>query len=140
MEPADSTMEEKEIRSTFSMRKVLVPVLIGLIAAGYLLWRDLGKERYERALDGTGNMVWVDSNANGLPDLSDPDEFREVAEGAGEYRKMSTMEVLGTINWTDRARSGCYWQSWPRPSATSVTSTGCACYPMVIWIGDNHTM
>lgn len=106
MEPAVSTMEEKEIRSTFSMRKVLVPVLIGLIAAGYLLWRDLGKERYERALDGTGNMVWVDSNANGLPDLSDPDEFHAVAPGTGDYRKMSTMEVLGTINWT---RQSTFW-------------------------------
>lgn len=100
MEPINSTLEEKEIRSKFRVRKVLVPVLIGLMAAGFLLWRDLGKERFERATDGTGDHEWVDRNHNSIPDLSDPDEFDQVALGHGNYRKMSTMEVLGTINWT----------------------------------------
>lgn len=97
---AATTDEEQDFRSRFRLRRVLIPVLIGMLAAGWLLWRDLGKERFEKALDGKGDHVWVDSNHNHLADLSDPADFEAVEPGTGAYRKMTTMEVLGTINWT----------------------------------------
>jgi len=95
-----STEEEQDFRKKFSLRRVMIPVVIGMLAAGWLLWHDLSKERFERAPDGNGEYNWVDANKNGLPDLSDAVEFTEVAPGTGTYRKMTAVEVLGSINWT----------------------------------------
>jgi uncharacterized membrane protein YbhN (UPF0104 family) len=92
--------DEQDIRQRFRMRKVLVPVLIGMLAAGWLLWRDLGKERFERALNGGGTYSWVDANKNNIPDLADPKEFVAVQDGSGEYRRLTTRDILRTIDWT----------------------------------------
>jgi hypothetical protein len=100
MESEQSAIQEQDLRKSFSMRKVLVPVLIGFIAAGYLLWRDLSKERFERAVNGNGDHARVDTNENRIPDLGNAAEFTPVAPGTGTYRKMTTMEVLGSISWT----------------------------------------
>ncbi|MFN9326099.1 MAG: YbhN family protein, partial [Flavobacteriales bacterium] len=92
--------DEQDIRRSFRMRKVLLPVLIGMLAAGWLLWRDLGKERFERALKGGGTYAWVDVNKNKIPDLADPAEFVAVESGSGEYRRLTTRDILRTIDWT----------------------------------------
>jgi uncharacterized membrane protein YbhN (UPF0104 family) len=92
--------DEQDIRRSFRMRKVLLPVLIGMLAAGWLLWRDLGKERFERALKGGGTYSWVDVNKNKIPDLADPAEFVAVESGSGEYRRLTTRDILRTIDWT----------------------------------------
>ncbi|HQV76605.1 MAG: flippase-like domain-containing protein [Flavobacteriales bacterium] len=95
-----STEDEQDFRKKFSLRRVMIPVVIGLLAAGWLLWHDLSKVRYERAPDGRGEYTWVDANKNGIPDVSNAAEFTEVAPGTGIYRKMTAVEVLGSINWT----------------------------------------
>lgn len=95
-----SPEEEQDFRKKFSLRRVMIPVVIGMLAAGWLLWHDLSKVRYERAPDGHGEYNWVDANKNGIPDVSDAAEFSEVSPGTGTYRKMNAMEVLGSINWT----------------------------------------
>lgn len=95
-----STEEEQDFRKKFSLRRVMIPVVIGMLAAGWLLWHDLSKVRYERAPDGNGEYTWVDANKNGIPDVSDAAEFTEVEPGTGTYRKMTAVQVLGSINWT----------------------------------------
>jgi hypothetical protein len=97
---ATTTEEEKDFKSRFRLSRVLIPVLIGMLAAAWLLYRDLSKERFEVALDGKGDHAWVDRNNNHLADLSDAAEFVPVEAGTGGYRKMTTVEVLGTIDWT----------------------------------------
>jgi glycosyltransferase 2 family protein len=92
--------KEKEIRSSFRMRRVLLPVLIGMIAAAWLLWRDLGKERFEQVLDGPGDYRWVGAADGGMPDLGNPEEFEYVTDGTGQYRRMTTSQVLRSIEWT----------------------------------------
>ena len=53
----DTTAEkEKQFRKNLSMRKILVPILIGLCAAGWLLHRDMSKVRFEPAADGRGGL------------------------------------------------------------------------------------
>jgi uncharacterized membrane protein YbhN (UPF0104 family) len=91
---------EQDFRSTFRLRRVLIPILIGIVAAGWLLWRDLAKERYELLGDGLGDHAWHDTNGNGIVDAADPAEFTAVAEGQGNYRRMTARETLGSINWT----------------------------------------
>jgi uncharacterized protein (TIRG00374 family) len=71
-----------------------------MIAAGWLLWRDLGKERFEHVGAGKGQFTWTDTNKNGIIDLSDPAEFEVASEGTGTYRRMTARETLGSIEWT----------------------------------------
>lgn len=91
---------EKEFRSSFRMRRVLLPVLIGMIAAGWLLWRDLSKVRFELATDGQGEYAWIGSKDGSMPDLTNEDEFVLAEDGRGSYRRMTATEVLGSIEWT----------------------------------------
>lgn len=82
------------------MRRVLLPVLIGMIAAGWLLWRDLSKVRYELVTDGPGEYAWIGSQDGTMPDLTNEDEFVLAEDGRGSYRRMTATEVLGSIEWT----------------------------------------
>ena len=55
------------------MRKLLLPVLLGLLAAGWLLYRrDLQKVRFEEAADERGRLHLGGPQRNNLPDLGDP--------------------------------------------------------------------
>lgn len=91
---------EQDFRSTFRLRKVLIPILIGVVAAGWLLWRDLAKVRYEQVGAGRGDHAWHDANGNGIVDVSDAAEFTDVGAGRGDYRRMTARETLGSIQWT----------------------------------------
>lgn len=91
---------EQDFRSTFRLRRILIPVLIGAVAAAWLLWRDLAKERFERVGLGKGDHAWVDANGNGIADIADAAEFTAVGDGRGEYRRMTASETLRSVNWT----------------------------------------
>ncbi|MBL7962757.1 MAG: flippase-like domain-containing protein [Flavobacteriales bacterium] len=99
-EEAPVVQQEKEFRRTMRLRRILLPVLLGLVAAVWLLYRDLGRERYEEAPHGNGDHTWVDANHNHLPDLGDPAEFKPVEPGTGHYRRITAREALGSIDWT----------------------------------------
>ena len=102
MEEPRATADEQEqrFRRDLRMRKLLLPVLLGLLAAGWLLYRDLQKVRFEEAAEERGGYTWVDRNGNNLPDLGDPAEFVATEDGSGKYRRMTAREVLGSIDWT----------------------------------------
>lgn len=99
---ADQPIERKEraFRSNFRLRKVLLPVLIGMLAAGWLLWRDLSKVRFERVAEGPGDYAWVGGTKNGLPNLKDATQFVEVSDGSGQYKRMTQREMLKQVEWT----------------------------------------
>lgn len=94
-----ATDQEQDLRNKLSLRKVLIPVVIGLLAAAWLLWRDLGKERFERVGAGLGDFVWVDANGNHIADLTNAAEFKEVGAGHGDFKRMTATETLRTIDW-----------------------------------------
>ena len=97
----DTTAEkEKQFRKNLSMRKILVPILIGLCAAGWLLHRDMSKVRFEPATDGRGGFEWVDSNGDRITDFGDPKEFVATTDGSGAYRQVTASEVLARVDWT----------------------------------------
>jgi hypothetical protein len=91
---------ERDFREQFRLRRVLIPVLIGLLAAGWLIWRDLSKARFERVGEGQGDYTWHDANGNRMADLGDAQEFTAVSQGLGEYRRMTAGETLRTIQWS----------------------------------------
>lgn len=95
-----ATDQEQDLRNKLGLRKVLIPVVIGLLAAAWLLWRDLGKERFERVGAGLGDFAWVDANGNHIADLTNAAEFKEVGTGHGDFKRMTATETLRTIDWT----------------------------------------
>jgi uncharacterized membrane protein YbhN (UPF0104 family) len=89
---------EKEFRNSLSFRKVIVPVLIGALVAGGLLYKDISAERFEESVGG--NYVWVDTDKNGEIDLNDAAEFIPVQPGTGKYAVRTYGDILEDINWT----------------------------------------
>lgn len=90
---------EQRIRAFLGGRRVLIPVLLGMVAAAWLLYRDLRKPRFELATDGQGDHAWIDVNADRMADLGDPAEFKPVPAGTGTHRRVSTGEVLRSVDW-----------------------------------------
>lgn len=76
----------------------MIPVIIGLAVATYLLISNLNEVRFEKVIIGTGQYEWVDQNIGEAPDLSNPEEFRE--SPAGQYRKITYREIIRDIDWT----------------------------------------
>jgi glycosyltransferase 2 family protein len=92
----------RDLRRTFSARRVLLPVVLGLVAAAWLLYNDLGRARFSQVADGTGTYTWVDANGDGEAGLGDPAEFTPAA-GTGNYRKQTALDLLRDIEWTWRS-------------------------------------
>ncbi|MBP6697000.1 MAG: hypothetical protein KA175_05245, partial [Flavobacteriales bacterium] len=92
--------KEKAFRSGFSRRRILLPILIGLLAAGWLLVRDLRAPRFEPAPDGHGGFTWNDANGNGIVDPSDPADFSSTADGSGDFRRLTARDALTSVEWT----------------------------------------
>ena len=92
--------QEQEFRSKFRLGRVMIPVVIGLLASAWLLWRDLGKVRYEHVGPGKGDHAWTDANGNRIADLAEAAEFTPTAPGQGAYKRMTARETLRTVDWT----------------------------------------
>jgi uncharacterized protein (TIRG00374 family) len=92
----------KELTRKLSIRKILLPVLLGLLVAGYMLYNNVTEIRFE-AFEG-GSYVWQDTNEDGVAQLNDATEFVVVEQGTGAYQKISYKDVLSRINW--------HWHAW----------------------------
>lgn len=88
-----SNTSEAEIRGELSMRKLILPVVLGLLAAGWLMWRTLDEVKYVQVTDNSGQWEWVDTNANNRVDTGDPSEFVVTENGA--YVRKTSWQLLG---------------------------------------------
>lgn len=91
-------MEEKELYKRLSWRRVLIPIIIGLGAAAWLLVVNLGEERFEPVNDQSGLYEWVDGNGNGEYDWNDPGDF--APDPNGNFIKVTNLDILSEVNWT----------------------------------------
>jgi len=80
----------------FQFKRIIIPIIIGLGVATFLLYRNLNAERYQKSDAPNADYVWHDSNGNGFPDKN---EFIKVEEGHGNYTKMTYKDVLANIKW-----------------------------------------
>ncbi|MCH2215001.1 MAG: flippase-like domain-containing protein [Flavobacteriales bacterium] len=93
--------EENDIVKKLSVRKIILPVLLGIGVAALLLYLNLNDTRYEEALDGScANYVWQDANGNKIPDYSDDAEFTLVPDCEGDYVLRTYRDTLRDIQWT----------------------------------------
>lgn len=88
--------EEGEVRRSFNVWRTLLPIALGLLAVGFLLWSELRNAGFEQVMDGTGDHAWVDADGDGVVDLGNAAEFVPAAHG--NYRLMTGMERLGSIH------------------------------------------
>lgn len=94
--PAEQTDNVEEIKRSLSIQKLIVPVLIGALVAGAMLYNDISKVRFEANPDGP--FEWVDANGNGQVDLDDSTEFLPVDAG-GSYSRLAYSDLLRKIDW-----------------------------------------
>lgn len=92
---------ESDITDKLGLKRIMIPVVIGLAVATYLLVSNLNEVRFEEVSTGTGQYTWVDSDADGEVALDDEEEF--VEDPDGNYIRVTYREILGNIDWT--------WQS-----------------------------
>lgn len=79
--------------------RVWIPLLIGLVVSGYLLYSNLSEVRFvEVNADEIGTHIWQDSNNNGVVEHWLEDEF--VPNEKGNFRKQSLSDILQEINWS----------------------------------------
>lgn len=81
------------------MRRVMIPVIIGLLAAGFMLYRSLTEVRYEPVENGA--YEWIDSGQK--LDPKDEAQFELVTKGPGAYDRITYRETLRKIDWTGTA-------------------------------------
>lgn len=92
--------EETDITKSLNWRKIIVPVLLGLVAAGYLLIHNLNKERFVMVGENRGNYVWLDKDSSGVPDLEDGTEFSITDANQGDYIRKTSLDMLSELHWT----------------------------------------
>lgn len=86
-----------EILNQLKPSRIIIPILIGLGVASYMLYSALSEEKFEQVITGTGEYVWNDDNNN---ELKEKNEFVFKGEGEGNYIRITYRETLKTINWT----------------------------------------
>src|SRR5690606_16227257 len=90
--------QENDIKKQFNKTRIIIPVLLGLLVSGLLLFINLSEVRYEKVTAGQGIYEWVDANRDGLIQFSDNNEF-QLAEN-GDYQRVTYKELLQEVNWT----------------------------------------
>ena len=87
----------QDVLRFFSVKRIAIPVIIGLGVATYMLISSLTEPKFIEANDNKGEFEWVDENEN---QIQESEEFVKVPIGQGKYKKLTYKEVLASINWT----------------------------------------
>lgn len=93
-----SQTTESSITKQFSLKRVIIPILLGLLVTSYLLYNNLKQVRFEKVATGTGEYAWVDGNNDGKINTKNEADF--VAQANGDYNKITYRETLNKIQWT----------------------------------------
>ncbi len=89
------TYEEDRIAKKLNVRRIMIPILLGLAAASYLLISNLTETHFQKVGEEAGTHRWVDQNDNGKVDQQNAAEF--VLDKEGEYRKRSYQEIIFSL-------------------------------------------
>ena len=90
-------LQAKDILKTFRMRRIMLPVIIGLGVTAFLIISGFSKPIFLKSEVGKGDYVWQDKNHDGH---QQEDEYVQVEEGKGDYIRVTYMDTIKSINWT----------------------------------------
>ncbi|MEY3200051.1 MAG: hypothetical protein RJA13_2009, partial [Bacteroidota bacterium] len=93
--------EPSIIQKSFKGWKIWMAIALGLLVAGWMVYRSISEVHFLAVEKGHGNYAWVDFNKNGSVDLGNSKEFYLSADG--EYRKQKLSDVLLAITWTNQS-------------------------------------
>lgn len=91
-------VQETDISKKFSWRNILIPVILGLGAATWLLIHNLSTERFVLVEPGSGSYIWQDSDGDGKVNTENAEEF--APRQGGDYALRTSMDVLSELRWT----------------------------------------
>ncbi|MGB0167212.1 MAG: lysylphosphatidylglycerol synthase transmembrane domain-containing protein [Luteibaculum sp.] len=90
--------QEAQIRKKFSLKRILIPVLIGVFVAGWMLYNNLNEATF--AYQVGGEYVWIDANGNDIVDHHNPADFRLAQPGEeGTYQLANNREILANTTF-----------------------------------------
>lgn len=81
----------------FSGWKILLPVVIGLTIASWMIYRSVNQTTFIQVEQGSGGYKWVDANQNGKIDFHNSSEFLAVPKG--NYNLETVSSVIRSIHW-----------------------------------------
>src|ERR1039458_5438200 len=88
-------LQPKDILKTFRMRRIMLPIIIGLGVTAWLIISNLTKPIFIKSEPGKGQYEWVDKNHDKHPQI---DEF--IPAENGDYVKVTYKDTITSINWT----------------------------------------
>ena len=89
---------DKDIQKEFGLRKVLIPILIGLFVSGFLLYNNLNQNRFEYVGEGLGNYALSALISSEEVDFTNAEHF--VNQANGSYEKLSYSDILSRVKIT----------------------------------------
>lgn len=90
--------EKSIIQKSFQGWKMWLAISLGLFVAGWMVYRSVSETLFIAVENGKGNYTWVDTNKNGVIDITDSTEF--VLSTVGNYRKQTLSDALSAVSWT----------------------------------------
>ncbi|MDR1847834.1 MAG: flippase-like domain-containing protein [Bacteroidales bacterium] len=96
----NQTLGDTHPLKIFSFRRIAVPLLIGIVAAFYLIVRDFNQPVYQEVLMGQGQYYWVDTNEDGA--ITAEELFPATPQKEGNINITHQSSVMKNIirNWT----------------------------------------
>jgi uncharacterized protein (TIRG00374 family) len=85
------------IEKSLSGWKIIIPIVLGLSIAIWMIYRSVSQTTYIHLPDGKGNYNWVDNNNNGVVDIHDSKEF--VLSDNGNYALETVSSVIQSIDF-----------------------------------------
>ncbi len=92
-------LQENDISKQFKNSKIIIPVLVGLLVSGLLLYFNLSEVRFEKVAVGLGDYKWKDFNGDGIIQYNDLNEFISVKNN-GNFNLITYKELLQSISWS----------------------------------------
>lgn len=84
----------QKVKSIFSFKRVIIPVIIGCLVSGYLLYQNFQEELFVKVAQGSGDYIWSDLNSN---EWEEPEEFSPSEKG--NYQKQTIAHLLSKVDW-----------------------------------------
>lgn len=86
----------EDIKKKLGVRKVAIPIIIGLLAASWVLYSSITSVYFEKS--DLGNYELIETTKDF--DAQDESLFKEVAPRTGSYKKITYRETLNNLDWT----------------------------------------